>query len=156
MPMKTACKIWERFYPLFFGLVAGGSVWWLFKARTVPEKIYDMMANGINIGGIIIGFLATTVALIYSLQTNYIIVQLKKMGQFSTFVLFFRATVNWCMGLAGLGAVGFFLDFKDAALIERNRIFLSCWVCVFVTAGLCAYRFIRVLCILLHDESEGQ
>jgi len=151
--MKIGWKLWEKYYPAFFGVLTGFMVWWLFKARAIPEKIYDMMANGINIGGIIVGFLATTIALIYSLQNNFIITQLKKMGHFETFLSHFQDTVRWCMVLAGLGAVSFFLDFKDVNLAAYNRIFLALWVCVFITAGLCAYRFIRVLCILLHSEA---
>jgi hypothetical protein len=147
----------ERFYPILIGAICGYGAWNLFQNKPLPEKTYDMMANGINIGGIAVGFMATTIALVYTLQSSYIIAQLKKLGHFQTFLIYFNAALRWCIFLVVVGAVGFFLDFKGQGNPPKvelfPRIFFSIWACVFITAGLSAIRFIRILFKILHDES---
>lgn len=145
-------KYWEMLYPVLISAAVGWISWWIFRGRKVPEKIYDLMANGVNIGGIAIGFLATIITLMFSLQNNYIIQQLKSLGYFKTLMSFFYTALISCFALVVIGVFGLFLNFNEDAFQDIFHIFLAGWVGLVTMAGLSVFRFVRILYIILQNE----
>ena len=145
-------------YPYLLGLGAGLFVWFHFKTYPIPEHVYDLLTNGVNLGGIAVGFMGATIALIYALQDSYVIKRLKELNHFATFVSHFHQALLVCLFLTLLSALGFFLDFKaeehEHGLLRH--IYFAVWVCVFITSGFSAYRFVWAFSRILRITAKPQ
>lgn len=152
--MKTLRYLGELLYPYLFGIGAGVFVWFYYQKHPIPEHVYDLLTNGVNLGGIAVGFMGATIALIYSLQDSYVIKRLKELNHFSTFISYFHQALCACLLLTLLGALGFFLDFKASELLQH--IYFAVWVCLFITAGFSAYRFVWAFSRILRITAKPQ
>jgi hypothetical protein len=76
-----------------------------------------------------VGFLATSQALVYSIQESYIVAQLRKLGLYSQVLRYFSSAIHWCLALALFGAASFFFD------SGFNDVIFSVWFGVSAAAG---------------------
>lgn len=129
--------------------MVGFFVWFFFKTHSIPKHVYDLLTNGVNLGGIAVGFMGATIALIYSLQDSYVIKRLKELNHFKTFISYFHQALCACLLLTLIGIAGFFLDFESTAHERLCRLYFAVWAGVLITAGLSAYRFISAFSMVL-------
>lgn len=127
---------WERAYPYLAGALAA-LVWWLFTPEFHANKS-DVLSASLTIGAILTGFLATSKAILLSLNSMPIMDELKRSGYIKDLVSYLAQAILCSFGYAVVSLVGFFLNGCD--------VYWVVWAGVGVIA---AFTFIRVVRIQL-------
>lgn len=127
---------WERIYPYLAGALAA-LAWWMFTPEFHAEKS-DVLSASLTVGSILTGFLATSKAILLSLNDSSIMQELKRSGYIKDLVSYLAQAILCSFGYAVVSLVGFFLNGCEAYWIV--------WAGIGVLAAL---TFIRVVWIQL-------
>lgn len=116
-----------------------------------PEKATEFFGNVVNISGIAVGFLATGQALLCSLNENFVVKTLKKLGSFDNMLRFFTEAICWCLGLALFSLLSYWLDF------QKWPTLFSLWLGVLIGAFAATVRILALFTDILHgtDRPKG-
>jgi hypothetical protein len=115
--------------------------------RDLRPESNDLFGNVVNISGIAIGFLATGQALLCSLSDNFVVQTLRKLGRFEDMLRFFSSAIHWCLVLAIVSLLAYWIQFKD------HPILFSAWLGVFAGAGVSTVRILILFNGVLHGRN---
>lgn len=127
---------WERAYPYLAGALAA-LAWWLSAPEFHADKS-DVLSASLTVGSILTGFLATSKAILLSLNDAAIMKELRGSGYIKDLVSYLAQAILFSFAYAIVSLVGFFLNGSEAYWIA--------WAGVGVIAAL---TFIRVVWIQL-------
>lgn len=127
---------WERFYPYLVGVIAA-LAWWAVAPEFHAEKS-DVLSASLTVGAILTGFLATSKAIMLSMNDAPIMRELRESGYIKDLVSYLAQAILFSFFYAIVSLVGFFLNGSEAY-----------WV-IWTGAGVvAALTFVRVVWIQL-------
>jgi hypothetical protein len=146
-------KFWERWYPLLFSMLLTLSTFLLFRRLnlSIPDSTKDLLTAATTLSGIIVGFLAATQAILFSIDNSKIIENLRQAGVYSRLINYLMDAIHWSLALAVISSVGLFLDLSNPQSWYLYPFFL--WVFFSITTGLSCYRVIRLFNRILHSRA---
>lgn len=127
---------WERVYPYLAGALAA-LAWWIFTPEFHADKS-DVLSASLTIGSILTGFLATSKAILLSLNDTKIMQDLRRSKYIKDLVSYLAQAILFSFGYAVVSLVGFFLN--------GSPVYWVVWIATGVVAAL---TFIRVVWIQL-------
>lgn len=127
---------WERLYPYLAGAVAA-LAWWVFTPEFHADKS-DVLSASLTVGSILTGFLATSKAILLSLNDTPIMRDLRRSNYIADLVSYLAQAILFSFGYAVISLVGFFLNGSPAYWVV--------WTAMGVVAAL---TFVRVVWIQL-------
>lgn len=150
----------ERLYPVLAGILA--ALAFLLSAKmewiSTPATIRDIFSGVLNITSIAVGFLASTKAIILSLEDDRRIIRhLREMDRYTTVIEFFMDAIRCCFltaivstlmllppaqGVAGKPAFAPWFDYCVAV-----------WMVCTITAAASCYRVISIVGILIPADA---
>lgn len=137
----------EKWYPLVGSILITALYLKFWRITIFQSSIDNLFSSIITISAITIGFLATIKTIIFSINNQYIIKQLKNAGVFNEFIDYIMATVYCCFILAILSGIGLFLNFKDPK--SWYQWAFGGWLFLVVYATLLSYRVLNILAKIL-------
>lgn len=145
-------RFWERWYPLLSSMVLTFFFLLLFRRLnlTIPESTKDLLTAATTLSGIVVGFLAATQAILFSIDNSLVIKNLRQAGVYSRLVNYLMDAIHWSLALAIISSVGLFLDLKNPQTWYLYPFLL--WVFLSITTGLSCYRVIRLFNRILHSR----
>lgn len=111
-----------------------------------PGKATEFFGNVVNISGIAIGFLATGQTLLCSLNDNFVVKTLRKLGRFDSMLRFFTEAICWCLALALFSLVSYWVDFQTKPTL------FSFWLGVLTGAFTATVRILALFSNVLHGN----
>lgn len=145
-------KYVERWYPLVISTITGILIYILSsKYRIDIEKITsDLFPNTINLGGIVIGFLAAAKSILFSIENSYIVQQFKKANIYKKLINYFMDAINLGFILVIASIIGSLINFENPNKILY--VYFSFWAALIVATGLSSYRVIRIFSDTIKDS----
>lgn len=126
----------ERVYPYLTGALAA-LAWWMFTPEFHADKA-EVLSASLTVGSILTGFLATSKAILLSLNDTPIMQELRSSKYINDLVSYLAQAILFSFAYAVVSLVGFFLNGCEA--------FWVAWTAIGVIAAL---TFIRVVMIQL-------
>lgn len=139
--------MFERWYPLGGGIVAGISVFLFRDFIYLPETLKELFPVVISISAIAVGFLATAKSILLSLEDRPVIRHLKELGGYNDLIQYLLTAVNWSLIASVVSAVFLLLLPKRETWWYVDSF--AIWAFVTVTAVLTCYRVIRIFSRIL-------
>lgn len=145
--MPSLYKRIERWYPLTLGSSTAIACSFIFYGKPLPESASAIFAATAGLAGVVIGFLATTMPILYTISDNDDLQRIKAVSKHKRLINYFLDAINHSFVLlfASLAAL-----FFDVIRIEgwQGLIFFL-WLFSFATTGMSSYRFVRVFVDIL-------
>jgi len=142
----------EKWYPLVGSLIITFLYLKFCRLTSFQSSIDNLFSSVITISAITIGFLATIKTLIFSINNQYMIKQLKSAGVFNDLINYIMATVYCCFILAILSGVGLFMNLKDT--MPWYQWAFGGWIFLVIYAVLLSHRILKILGKILRDHTS--
>ena len=125
----------------------------LFLGRPIyiPERVSDLIAAGVNVGGVVVAFMASTQGVLMTIQENQFVARLKELGVYPVLLGYFSSAIFWCFLWVLLSLAWYFIAFdpKHIELWQRGLFLAWCMIGA-LTAGTC-FRITRLFSRILHS-----
>ncbi len=140
----------ERIYPVLTGSIAGlGAV--LLKVSGVDVRVRDVLEPSLNVSAIVIGFMATAKAILFSIGHRRVVKQLRKTKYYEDIVDYLKAGIRWAFVLAVTTVIYILFDLPPSNGLW-SIVLTSCWVFIAVTMGFSCHRVVTYFAeLLLHE-----
>jgi len=125
----------EKIYPYFFGIIA--AVIWLELGCVFP-KADAILSSTLTVSGILVGFLATSKAILMSMNSP-IILELKKSGYIHELVNYIGHAIWLNLLFCTINVIGYFIT-------QTSLSYSTIWIGMAVAAMM---SFVRVTHIML-------
>lgn len=142
---------WERWYPLVLSTVftIGTGLLFIRLDLDIPKTIKDLLTAATTLSGIVIGFLAATQAILFSIENSQVILHLKQGGMYRKLINYLMDAIHWSLLLAIISSIGLFLDLTTPKPWYIYPFFV--WSFCSAAAALSCYRVIRLFNKILHS-----
>jgi hypothetical protein len=105
-----------------------------------------------TLGGIIVGFFSTALAILYSITgSKEIVAKLKTAGYFSLIIDYLLQAIYFGFILSGVSALGLFLNFNHINYIDF--LYFHLWFFLFSSAILLSFRVIKLFGKMLKSSN---
>lgn len=142
----------ERWLPLTVA-TAVGIIAFSVSYRTkldINEITEKLFPNTINLGGIVIGFLAAAKSILFSIEEGFIMRQIRKAEVYKKLINYFMDAINLGFLLVIFSIVGTLINFENPLTI--HHCLFGVWVALLVNMGLSSYRVIKIFADILKDS----
>ncbi len=133
----------EKWYPYFFALVSAAL--WYWYAPSFP-KGNDILSASLNIGAILVGFLATAKSLLMTLDTP-VIRRLSEAGYITDIAAYMREGIYTLMIFCAWSMLGYFVS-------TSCLWFGVFWIFFLVAGSFCFLRITKVLLKLFEKKDS--
>lgn len=143
---------WEKRYPCVIGLVAAALYLSIPAARNyhMPATLAALMSSVVSIGGIAIGFLATSKSILISIDEREIVKKLKQSGYYKRIILYIRAAIGWSFLLASISALALLITIeKSTPWTLWHSLGFAIWLFLAIGATLSYFRVINIFYAIL-------
>ena len=137
-------SIIERWYPLTIGTLAALISFDLERRYSfrLPPSMKDVLTATTTLSSIIVAFLAAVQAILFSINHERVIKNLKQASVYKTLVNYLMDAIHWSILLAVISSAGLFLDFS---LSQQWYSYAFCiWIFVLGVAFSSCYRIIKL------------
>jgi hypothetical protein len=142
--MKPKVKsIIERWFPIFGALLVMLANIFIIKYSPSKESLKDLFNSTLNLGGIIIGFLTASKAILFSIDEKYVIQSIKSAGVYKKMINYFMDAIRWSFLLIILDIICIVIDWEHRGALHSAA--LNCWVFIMSVTLLSCYRVISLL-----------
>lgn len=144
----------EKLYPYVGGPLAGAICALVFWSRPLPASAREAFSSAIDLGAIAIGFLATVMTFLMSMQGNPSLDTLKREGYYKNIIRYLLEAILVAFALSALSAAAIF----STGLVHNAGLRLagvSLWVAVVVMAALASLRVVLIIYTVLSDNVEA-
>lgn len=145
----------EFTYPWYGGAIAGPLFCLVVESGelSLPKELAQVFASTVDVSAIAVGFLGTSVALLYTLKELPYFREISRASGFALLVGYLKKATLACFLLAGLSLS---LLFLQSALSDRWwwLFVVSVWVWATVTTALLSHRVMHQFFGLLSDQRE--
>ncbi len=149
MRPKTKSII-ERWFPLCIAvLIVGANVLFL-KYSPSKESLKDLFNATFNLGGIILGFLTASKAILFSIDEKYTIKQLRSAGVYRKLINYFMDTIRWSFVLIVFDIVCLSISWDPPA--DWHKYVINVWIFIISTTLLSCYRVVSVFSKILANS----
>lgn len=128
----------EKTYPFLIGFFAG-LAWYVFDGA-LPSDTSSVFSAGLTLGAILTGFLATSKAILISLNGTPVMIKLKKSTYINELVTYLAHAIWLAFAYSIVSMTGFFITNPQA------WNFGEVWISIGTASGL---AFIRVTLVIL-------
>lgn len=128
--------LFEKIYPFLFGIIA--AVIWLEMGGVFP-KADPILSSTLTVSGILVGFLATSKAILMSMNSS-IILELKKSGYIHELVNYIGQAIWLNLIFCTINVIGYFIT-------QTTETYSTIWIGMAVSAMM---SFVRVTHIMLN------
>lgn len=133
----------SKIYPYVIALIIS-ILSFLYSFYIPYQKLPLILPQSMTLGGIIIGFFATTLTILYSIDdTKPIIKKLKSISYYEIIVSYLFQTIYFGFFLASVSTLGLFLNFEVLNLF--GEIYFSVWSFSFSASIFLSLRIILIL-----------
>lgn len=145
----------EHYWPHTLALLMALGYWgvclFLGHPIYIPERVSDLIAAGVNVGGVVVAFMASTQGVLMTIQENQFVARLKELGVYPVLLGYFSSAIFWCF-LWVLLSIGWYFIAFDSKHIEpwQRGLFLTWCTIGVLTAGTC-FRITRLFSRILHS-----
>jgi hypothetical protein len=149
-------RILERWYPPAVGLGALGLSRYVLRKidQTLPSSaLQQAFASTVDIGAIAIGFLATALSVILSLQGTKADSFMRSSGLHDDVRHYMLKAIQWSFALVVVSLAFVLVDAFQLSAEQRSWE-LSVWVSVLVTAGLACLRVLGIFFRILMPSDQ--
>lgn len=117
----------EKWYPRLAGVAAGATAYFFMPAPV--EGMKEVVQSIVNTSAISVGFLATSLSILYSLGKNRIMSDLAKLGRTDHIVNYFIESIISWFALAVIGSILLLVDYRPTATIPQwgNLLLILMW-----------------------------
>lgn len=138
---------WERWYPILLGLLVGaGASFLAWRTGGTPQNMEKLYEAAMAISSIAVGFLATAMAILLSLEHNRIVRQFKDIGVFGRLIDYFMAGIRWSLGAALVSTLLLLMPTVVSACLT-----MGVWWFVAATAAATYYRVVVIFAKILRS-----
>lgn len=143
----------EKWLPYIIGFIFTLLYYLLSDKKTLPDSLKDIFSAATSFSSITIGFLATAMSILLSIDNNHIIRELKNVKIYYKLIDYFMDAIKISFIVALLSLLGLFLDLKAT----KSWYFLAfhVWLFFLITSGSCSYRIIDVFAKILRYEKSN-
>lgn len=138
----------EQVGPYVIGVLVTGT-WWFGLGHTFPDDPAGLLSASGTIASVLVGFLATAKAIIMSISTSPTYAHIRSLGYGDQLMNYIRSAIYAGLIFLVLATLGFFIDWKEAAPSEMERIGVNAYRAGWVltgSAGLALY--VRVISLI--------
>lgn len=116
------------------------------------NKLESILPQTMTLGGIIVGFFSTALAILYSISgTKEIVAKIKTAGYFSLIIDYLLQAIYFGFILSGISALGLFLNFNHINYIDF--LYFHSWFYLFSCAILLSFRVIKLFGKMLKSSN---
>lgn len=153
MKSRTSVDQWlEQYLPYIIGMVFGLIWTFIFAEKDLPLKVEDLIKSMINVYAVIIGFLATALALLFAIDDRSVIKFLRENFLYKRFVrYFFEAIV--CLSIALVFSSLLIVHTFDMSSLLTKAL-VNIWFAITCISGFVSFRVFWNLFITLHRQIE--
>lgn len=143
----------ERWYPVVGGLLLACVFAWVQTRWVLRLEIKDLMGAVINVSAILVGFISTAKAILFSLPHSKRLKQIQQAGKFADLVSYMMTSIY--LGLLTAAASGGLLMLNQYAAEPWYFWILVGWVFLAAWMGLSAHRSIRCISVVLSEQPSA-
>lgn len=141
----------ERWSPLIIGFFTATIYFCFLQNYSLPSSVRDLFSSAMQVSSITIGFLATALSVLLSIESKNIIQQLKNAGVYKKLVNYFVIAVNWSFALVIFSAICLLLDFKVQWI--WNSVTFAAWLFALTGTAASCYRVIDIFASILRSSN---
>ncbi|TGK51126.1 hypothetical protein [Leptospira kanakyensis] len=135
--------LYSKTYPYIIALLCS-ILSYKFSSYIPYPNIPTILPQTMTFGGIIVGFFATTLTILYSIdESKTLIKKIKKADYYDLIVSYLFQTIYSGFILASISTAGLFMNFQIVNIFDQ--IYFSIWVFTFISSLLLSFRIIRIL-----------
>lgn len=117
----------------------------------IPERVSELIGAGVNVGGVVVAFMASTQGVLMTIQENQFVARLKKLGVYPVLLGYFSSAIFWCFLWVLLSIAWYFTAFDPKHIEGWQRGLFLAWCAIgALTAGTC-FRITRLFSRILHS-----
>lgn len=142
----------EKRYPFWSSIIIGVFCYFFFPLHLIPKNLDKIFPEIIQISALAIGFLSTSLALIFTLAKEWIIKalkELKKNKYYKIMIDYFIRAISASFIVALINACCLFLDWNNSDDKILIKVGFSLWISSLIGLFLSYYRIIRVFSWIL-------
>lgn len=145
----------EKRYPFWISLLIGVGGYLFFYKIPISNKISDLFSALLNVSAIGIGFLGTSMGILYTMSKDWIIRALK-----DTEKNYYKITINYFLKaiyassfMALMNCIGLLLDW-NIKLNGNHQVIFSLWLSSCILSILTYQRIISIFSLILKFPKE--
>jgi hypothetical protein len=140
-------KIFERWYPIICSFLLALLYGALFGETFYSLPIRDVLSSVLSVAGIIIGFVATAMSILFTIEKKQIILQLKDVEYYRMLIDYFASSIRWTFMLMLLSCIGLVGNYNQPAFWQAAGF--NVWLWVLLTTGFSCYRLLEIFAKIL-------
>lgn len=145
----SGALLWERYQPLFVGVVVACAWMWIFGAP-FPWPAENLFATAATLASVLAGFLGVAQSVVLTIKDTAVYRRLDGAGYVNQFFSYLRFGVNSAITFAALSVIGFFVTREQTVLgYEVLPYFRFVWVAAGALAVTAYLRVSGLLFLLL-------
>lgn len=133
----------ERIWP-YVGAAAGTAIWFYVAGAKFPEKPDGLLGATGNAVAVLVGFLASSKAIVLSVSASAVFEKLSAAGYSQLLFAYLYEAIAAGMLLLVVSFIGFFFDSSALSIWYK-----SAWVAISLAALFCFFRVVGILFKLL-------
>ncbi|HKX04343.1 MAG TPA: hypothetical protein VJX71_17745 [Methylomirabilota bacterium] len=137
----------ERWYPLACGLAAGFGVGLLFATPPKDALLSTLTGHGINVAAIAVGFLATALSILVSIERARVTQVLREAAYYPIVLGYLVAPIRLWFGVA-LSSAALLVAWDHLASTYHRPVFAA-WIFLVTWAATATYRVASILAKIL-------
>jgi hypothetical protein len=141
----------ERWYPLGFGLAAGLGVYSLLRTQPKEALITTLSGQGINVAAIAVGFLATALSILVSIDRARVTQVLREAAYYPIVIEYIVRPIRLWFAVALASAA--LLVAWDHVPLAWQRVVFAAWIFLVGWAATATYRVAAILAKMLRQPS---
>lgn len=143
----------ERWFPLITSLFMCAFFYSTGKNNLISDSLKDVLSASITFNSITIGFLATSMSILVTVENTRIIKQLKEAKVYSKLINYFTAAIEASFVSVVLSLTGLFIDLKHIEKIYTLAFLI--WIFFLIYSGLTCYRVIILFAKILKTTNKN-
>jgi len=141
----------ERWYPFGCGLAASFGIYLFLRTQPKEALISTLSGHGINVAAIAVGFLATALSILVSIERARVTQVLRDAAYYPIIIDYIVRPIRLWFGVA-LASAALLVAWDHVPLAYQRAIFAA-WIFLVTWAATATYRIAAILAKMLRQPS---
>lgn len=149
-------KAIERWAPTGLAVIAGIATAFAYPHTSLREDTIAPVLNAtVSVGSIAVGFVATAMAMLYSMSASRLIHELKRSSdkRWLRIINYAIESLAWCFVLVIASWIGLFGHYGTATRL--NHCLSVFWMSLAIGSGVSVVRVLSVFVLVLHADAKN-